>query len=142
MTAANPESHELSTYRVAGALILYKLKWYLLDAFFWALMWLSPLAAGLIVRQIFNQLTGEVALSMNLAGLLALLAGLAVGRVLGLTGGIFANATFLLNISGLMRTNLFRHVLGRPGADALPGSPGEAISRFRGDVHEMEMATE
>ncbi len=142
MTTAQSTSRELSTYRVAFRLMRYKIGWYVLDASFWALMWLSPLAAGLIVRQIFNQLTGDAAAGPSLAGLLALLAGLALGRIIGLTGGIFSNATFLLNISGLMRTNLLAHILGRPGADALPGSPGEAISRFRGDVNELEMATE
>jgi ATP-binding cassette subfamily B protein len=142
MTTANPNTRPISTYGVAGNLIRYKWLWYTVSAIFWGGMWLTPLASGLIVREIFNSLTGQAALGLNLWGLLALLAGLALGRIIGLTGGIFSNATFLLNIAGLMRTNLLQHVLKRPGADALPGSPGEAISRFRGDVHEMEMATE
>ena len=37
----------------------------------------------------------------------------------------------------LLRKNLLEHILDRPGANALPGSPGEAISRFRGDVNEV-----
>jgi ATP-binding cassette subfamily B protein len=36
----------------------------------------------------------------------------------------------------LMRHNLLRHILGRPGANALPpgSSPGEAVSRLRDDM--------
>ncbi|HEY7908581.1 MAG TPA: ABC transporter ATP-binding protein, partial [Thermomicrobiales bacterium] len=41
-------------------------------------------------------------------------------------------------MSNLLRRNLLRHVLDRPGADALPFSIGETISRFRGDAHEPE----
>ncbi len=39
----------------------------------------------------------------------------------------------------LLRHNLLQHILRRPGAAALPDSPGEAISRFRGDVFEMPL---
>ena len=39
----------------------------------------------------------------------------------------------------LLRANLLRHILRRPGASALPDSPGEAISRFRGDVFEIPL---
>ena len=140
--AQREATRPLSTYAVAFRLMRYKLGLYLLAAFFWCLMWVSPLAGGLVVREIFDTLTGDAQLSIGLWGLLALLAGLAVGRVLFLTGGIWTNVTFLINISGLIRTNLLRHILNRPGADALPGSPGEAISRFGGDVQELEMATE
>jgi ATP-binding cassette subfamily B protein len=39
----------------------------------------------------------------------------------------------------LLRKNLLVHILKRPGASALPDSPGEAISRFRGDVFEIPL---
>jgi ATP-binding cassette subfamily B protein len=39
----------------------------------------------------------------------------------------------------LLRKNMLRHILRRPGASALPDSPGEAISRFRGDVFEIPL---
>ncbi len=142
MQSVNRSDKPLTTYRLSLRLIRYKFGWYFFDALFWAIMWVSPLAGGLVIRQIFDLLTTRAQAGIGLWGLLALLAGLAVGRIAGLTGGIYANATFLLNISGLIRTNLLRHILGRPGSDALPGSPGEAISRFRGDVNELEMATE
>src|SRR5262249_4782901 len=37
-----------------------------------------------------------------------------------------------------LRRNLLRHVLDRPGADALPFSIGETISRFRDDAYAAE----
>ena len=131
-----------NTYYLAVRQMQMAFRNWLPAALFWALMWISPLISGLIVRAIFNDLTGDVPAQIGLSGLLALLAGLAIARVAGITGGIWANATFLMKASGRVRWNLFGSVLKRPGADAIPGSPGEAISRFGGDVRELEWATE
>lgn len=45
--------------------------------------------------------------------------------------------SFRYTIAALLRVNLFEHIMNRPGARALPSSPGEAISRFREDVDEI-----
>ena len=37
----------------------------------------------------------------------------------------------------LLSTNLFAHILSRPGAAAFTGAPGEVIARFRDDVNEV-----
>ncbi len=50
----------------------------------------------------------------------------------------FVEITFRFRMSGLVRRNLLRLVLDRPGASALPFSIGEAISRFRDDGYEAE----
>ncbi len=39
----------------------------------------------------------------------------------------------------LLRKNLLGRILQQPGARALPDSPGEAISRFQGDVFEIPL---
>jgi len=56
-------------------------------------------------------------------------------------GIIFADVTLHVNnrftFGALLRKNMFGGILDRPGARAVPGSPGEAISRFRGDVREF-----
>jgi ATP-binding cassette subfamily B protein len=43
------------------------------------------------------------------------------------------------DIPTLLRKNLLRHILRRPGAAPLPDSPGEAISRFKTDVNEIPL---
>ena len=40
----------------------------------------------------------------------------------------------------LLSRNLLEHVLKQPGAQAIPVSPGEAISHFRDDVDQSEEA--
>ena len=59
--------------------------------------------------------------------------------MLGIYGLITTNTPFFMNTMTLLRKNLLRHILRRPGASALPDSPGEAISRFRGDTFEIPL---
>ena len=58
-------------------------------------------------------------------------------------GGIFGitrtNIPFTLHTETLLQKNMLSRILERPGARALPESPGQAISRFRGDVHELSL---
>jgi ATP-binding cassette subfamily B protein len=111
---------------------------YLLHALLWSVMNVLSLLPGLIARDFFDALTGAARPPGGITWLLALLSGLAIGRaVLWLVAG-FVEITFRFTMSGLVRRNLLRLVLARPGADALPFSIGEAISRFRDDAYEAE----
>ena len=62
-----------------------------------------------------------------------------IGGVLGILGAIKTNVPFFVHTMTLLRKNLLARVLRRPGARALPDSPGEAISRFMGDVFEIPL---
>lgn len=61
------------------------------------------------------------------------------GRLLGVYGLIVSNSPFFVHNMTLLRRNMLRQILKRPGAKALPDSPGEALSRFRGDVFELPL---
>jgi ATP-binding cassette subfamily B protein len=111
---------------------------YLLHAALWSLMNLLSLLPGQIARAFFDTLTGKAWPPGGITGLLVLLSVLAVGRAaLWLVAG-FVEITFRFTMSGLVRRNLLRLVLARPGASALPFSIGETISRFRDDAYEAE----
>ena len=98
------------------------------------LSYLFPLVPGLIVRAFFDTLTGQAHASFDPTTLLALLVGAALANYLiGSLGG-FAESTVQQSAAALLRRNLLDRILLKPGARALPGSPGEAISRFRNDV--------
>ena len=68
--------------------------------------------------------------------LLALLGLSALGRAACVFGLSLTNGPFVLTCAALLQQNLLAGILRRPGAAALPASPGEAISRFRDDVNE------
>jgi ATP-binding cassette subfamily B protein len=100
------------------------------------LFWQIP---GLALREFFNLLSGDAPASLNLWTIIALLFASEIGSILGIYGLFTTNIPFFMNTTTLLRKNLLRHILRRPGASALPDSPGEAISRFRGDVFEIPL---
>ena len=94
---------------------------------------------GLVMRAFFNLLTGDAQVSLGMWPIVALLFASEVGRFVGMFGLISTNVPFWVHSMTLLRKNLQKNILKRPGASALPDSPGEAISRFRGDVFEIPL---
>jgi ATP-binding cassette subfamily B protein len=128
----------LPTWRYTLKMARYTPWLYLLHAALWSMMNLLSLLPGLIARAFFDTLTGKAHPPAGIAGLLGLLCLLAVGRAAVWLAGGFVEITFRFTMSGLVRRNLLRLVLARPGASALPFSVGETISRFRDDAYEAE----
>jgi ATP-binding cassette subfamily B protein len=94
-------------------------------------------ALGLITRAFFDALTGDAPATWSPYTLSALVVATALGRTGFLFGAITVHVSNRFAMSALLRKNMFSMILDRPGARAVPGSPGEAISRFRGDVDEF-----
>ncbi|HUP28354.1 MAG TPA: ABC transporter ATP-binding protein [Chloroflexia bacterium] len=116
-------------------LITYKPGIYLTSGLLASIMfYVFPLVPGLIVRGLFDALSGDAPAGLSVWGLLALLVGAAVVRGGALLGAVAAELTLNLTHAALLRQNVFRRILLRPGARALPASAGEAVSRFRDDV--------
>ena len=117
-------------------LIRYRPGLYLLSGLFvGVLFYLFPLAPGLIVRRALDHLTGAAPAGPGIPTLIALLIGVGIAQALSFFPAIALDMTLQLTAGALLRRNLFAHILTRPGARALPTSSGEAISRFRDDVH-------
>jgi ATP-binding cassette subfamily B protein len=112
--------------------------WYLAlligETMFFALF---PHIAGLLIRAIFDSLSGEAAVGVNVYALIALLVANAAAKAIAIFADVWVYFNFRWSVAALLRTNLFKHILQRPGARAVPDSPGEAVSRFRGDVDEI-----
>ena len=96
-----------------------------------------PHIAGLLIRAIFDSLSGEAAIGVNVYTLIALLIANAAAKAVAIFADVWVYFNFRWSVAALLRTNLFTHILKRPGARAVPDSPGEAVSRFRGDVDEI-----
>ncbi len=128
----------LPTWRYLVKMARYAPRLYLPHAALFSVWHASPLLLGLIARAFFDTLTGNAHLPVGATGLIVLLVVIAVGRsALLMIAGIY-EILCRFTMSGLLRRNLLRYVLERPGADALPYSIGETISRFRDDAHEPE----
>jgi len=131
-----------STWWLAYRLARYRGGLWLADALAWGTVWSLPLATGWLVRDVFDLLAGDVPRIGSLPVLGALFVAVAVARIGAIVCGIYVNAKFTNVIFGVIRTNLWRHVLRRPGALALPEATGKMVSRFRDDVGDMVWATE
>lgn len=107
---------------------------YTLTMLAWSVIHIAPMLPGLAIREIFNVLSNEATWGWNLWSLVALLVGLGLGNVILSFIALIPYTPFRVLVGGTMRINMLTQVLRRPGAQALPNSAGEAISRFRGDV--------
>lgn len=94
----------------------------------------TQLIPGWLEKQYYDGLTGEAELRISLALLLVIYALVEIGRV-GLEMMRTVGGIQVRNAAGsLMRTNVMRNVLAKPGAVPLPVASGDAINRLNDDV--------
>lgn len=129
----------LPAWRVIIAMIRFRPKLWLVNTLSLVVLMFFFMLPGLVSREFFNIVTGKAPTGFNLWTLVALLFVSEVGGVLGILGAIKTNIPFFVHTMTLLRKNLLGRILRRPGAKALPDSPGEAISRFMGDVFEIPL---
>lgn len=138
MNPVQSERPELKTWQYIWHLIRFRPWLYvalgILETLFFGVF---PQVIGWITYTFFNVLTGDAQIEIGVWALIALLMATAIARAAAIFGDVAVYFTFQYSIAALLRKNLFEHILRRPGARAVPGSPGEAISRFRGDVDEV-----
>jgi ATP-binding cassette subfamily B protein len=97
---------------------------------------LVELVPGLLVRQVINSLSGNGSGSTELWWLLAWFLGAAAAVVSLLLANTITNSLFRFAGESLLRKNLIAQIFRHPGARALSGTTGEAISRLMGDIRE------
>ncbi|BFT72174.1 ABC transporter ATP-binding protein [Paenibacillus sp. P36] len=130
----------MTTFQYLWRLIMYRPGRYFINAIAWTIIYLAPIVPGLITKQFFDSLTGNSMLGYGVWGLIALLIAAALGRICLIIIGFITDVHFRFRMGMLLRRNLLEHVLKQPGAQAIPVSPGEAISHFRDDVDQSEEA--
>lgn len=125
----------MRTHHYLWQLLRYKPWAWLLTLLAYLTLYGLNFAPPLIARAIFDRLTGASPVQFNLWTLVIVLFGTAVGRQAAYVALTAGQLWYLNLISALVRANLFEQILQRPGAQAVPASAGEAVSRFRDDVN-------
>jgi ATP-binding cassette subfamily B protein len=92
---------------------------------------------GLVTRWFFDSLTNDAPLQWGPQAWATLLVAAAITRSALILADMYCFFAWEFSSSAIMRRNMFERILQRPGARALPGSTGEAISRFREDPEEV-----
>lgn len=91
-------------------------------------------AVALAQREVFNTLTDDAGTSLGVWTLCAILVALAVGYSVTFLGDEILYRFNRFTLGSLLRRNALDYVLKLRGNRHLPASPGEAVSRFRGDA--------
>jgi ATP-binding cassette subfamily B protein len=96
---------------------------------------LFPQVSGLVQREFFNTLSGSPSLGLTPQAIAAIVIGFALAQAVTIFIDIYCHFLYNFRTGALLRKNMLTRILDRPGAQAVPQSPGEAISRFRDDVN-------
>ena len=129
----------MNTWKISWRLVGLFPGMYAVTAAIWIGVHLLPLLPGLVIKRIFDILTQDAGLDRSFWVLIALLVGIGVGRFIWLMMSLLPYIPFRARMDGTLRLNMMDAVLNKPGAAALPSSPGEAVSRFRGDIEQVAM---
>jgi ATP-binding cassette, subfamily B, bacterial len=138
MTATSTNPKRLSTWRYWWELIKTHPGLYGTTTFLRILIFSVMFqVAGLLEREFFNALTGDALLGWQPWVWALLVVGSAIFRSGLILTDMYTFFRWTFSSAAVMRKNMFEHILNQPGAKALPGSTGEAVSRFRGDADEV-----
>lgn len=141
-TTLNPTENipALPTWKVIYEMIRFRPWLWFVDLLSVALIRFSgQVAPALILKAFFDMLTGAAQLTFGIWAIVAFLIATWLGRVIASYGFYYADVPIFADMNTLLRRNLLRHILRRPGASQLPDSAGEAVSRFKTDVNEIPL---
>jgi ATP-binding cassette, subfamily B, bacterial len=126
-------------WRTAWRLARYRPGLFAASMALWVAFHALPLGVGLVLQRLFDALAGPTPAALDLAGLLAVLAGVEATRAADLWFAARVWTSSWHHMGALVRLNMLRAQLASGGPDAavLPGTPGEAVSRFRDDVEDL-----
>ena len=125
----------MSTWRYLKSLV-WTFKWTLsLDIFVQAVL-IAALEHAFIltVREIFDTMTDDARTSLGVWTLCAALAGMVAFQMVLYVGSVTLQFANQFMIGALLRRNVLAHLMDLRGMRGLPASPGEAVTRFRGDA--------
>ena len=127
----------MSTWRYLWRLVRYAPGVYLAFVVLESLHVMVEMAPGLLAREFFNILSGPTPATRGVWWLIVLVCVSSIAHACcWMSASLFA-VTFRFTTGALLRKNVLERVFELPGARSLPESPGEATSRFGGDVDEI-----
>ena len=139
-TIATSPIPALPAWRVIWRMLLFRPWLWFVDLVSVSLLrFCWQVAPALITKAFFDNITGAAPLTFGVWAIIAFTLATLLGRIVASYGFYYADVPIFSDMATLLRKNLLRHILRRPGAAPLPDSAGEAISRFKNDVNEIPM---
>jgi len=132
-------ARELRTWRAGWSVASYLPSRYVPGGAFWALNHSLPIFVGLVLKAIFDRVSQGPDVAGTALGLVGVLVAVELLRALAFYGALLLWPAWWHTVFALVRTNLLGSILQdrEPPAVRLPGSPAEAVGRFREDVSDL-----
>jgi ATP-binding cassette subfamily B protein len=127
-------AERMPVWRVIGRLMANNRLRYGSSALLWISIWTMPVLVGLIAAEFFDGLIDETP-GMNVATLVALVWGYVRARIVVILVAMWTHSSLLFRTAAAMRRAMLRWIYTLPGAQPVPETPGEVVSRFRDDVN-------
>ena len=131
-------SQSLGTGRFLWHMATFRPWIYFTDNVLWTAVYCARLLPGLVAQQAFDTLQRGTADPSTIAWVSAAFVGTGIAGAIANTAGMSIDVFFRFSVSAVLQRNMLAEILRRPGARALDGSPGEALSVFRDDVQHAE----
>ncbi|MEJ7583043.1 MAG: ABC transporter transmembrane domain-containing protein [Acidimicrobiales bacterium] len=133
-----PARPRTSSVRVAWRLLRCEPVAYVIAWFAWVLFWMVPIPVGLLLKRVLDSV-GSGGSDSSVWAVLAVLAAVEVARWVELVLAAVQWHGVWVAWHTVPRMNVLRSLAVEPGptADRLPGSPGDAVSRFRDDCQDL-----
>lgn len=128
----------MKTYRLLWELMKYKPLLYIGNCILWISINLTLLIPGLLTREFFKLLEGDGSWGMGIPGMLALVLGVSLSRIVLIYGGAILDIMHRFIIGSLLRYNMLKEIYRKPGGDTLKCSDNEMLSYFRDDTEQIE----
>ncbi|MVP01854.1 ABC transporter ATP-binding protein [Paenibacillus lutrae] len=126
----------MTVTRFINRLFLYRLPLFLVNGLLWGIFHSLPVLIGLGIQWFFDRTASQSQDYWWLAAPLILIVLVRFARVGIFFVAFYKFAEFFFHIQAILRTNMLAGIMRWPGRN-LPASPGEAMSRFREDVDEV-----
>ena len=110
---------------------------FILSSFTWLIIHAMPVLTGVLMKGLFDTLSGAQPAGFTAWTFLALAMVVDVGRIGMFVAGIHTWASYWLEATLHLRNSIMRYLLTAAGSRRLPDSPSEAVTRFRDDVNDV-----
>ena len=110
---------------------------FILTSCAWLVIHALPVLTGVLMKGLFDSLSGRATAGFTAWTFLALAMVLDVGRIALFVGAIRTWASYWLEATLHLRNSVLRYLLTAAGSRRLPDSPSEAVTRFRDDVNDI-----
>ena len=132
-------SEPLGAWRAGLRIAAFRWHRYVPGGALWALEHALPLVTGLLLKAIFDRVTGDQPAYASGLALLAVLVAAEAAQAGTLWAALVSWPGWWQVVAAWLRANLLGSLLLAPGppSERLPASTGEAVGRFRDDVEDL-----